>query len=72
MADLTDEQLLGYCALHCRTERALFHSSHLNRMLELAGYPSDYNKSVTEGWHSVHENTLGPLIRLAEERIRNA
>ena len=37
MADLTDDELIPYCRLHSQTERALFHSSHVARLLRLAG-----------------------------------
>lgn len=69
MADLTDMELPGYCEIHCRTERALFHSKHLNRMLELAGHPADYQQTVPEGWHTVREETMDPLINLARQRM---
>lgn len=72
MADLTDAELPGYCEIHCRTERALFHSRHLNRMLELAGHPPGYHKTVPEGWHTVRETTMDPLVKLARERAAPA
>lgn len=72
MADLTDEQLPDYCETHCRTERALFHSRHLNRMPSLAGHPPDYHKTVPEGWYTVRENTMDPLVKLARERRTSA
>ena len=68
MADLTDDELPGYCEIHCRTERALFHSSHLNRMLALAGHPPGYHKTVRDGWHTVYSESMDPLIKLARER----
>ncbi len=70
MSDLTDAELPGYCQIHCRTERALFHSSHLNRMLALAGHPPDYVKSVPEGFHTVYADTMDPLVELATERLK--
>lgn len=70
MADLTDAELPGYCEIHCRTERALFHSGHLNRLLALAGHPPEYFKTVPEGWHTVRENTIDPLVKLAQERMK--
>jgi hypothetical protein len=72
MSELTDAELPGYCELHCRTERALFHSKHLNRMLELAGHPEDYFKTVPKGWHIVREHTMDPLVKLARERMKES
>ncbi len=72
MADLTDQELPGYCEIHCRTERALFHSKHLNRMLELAGHPDGYFKTVPEGFHAVYSETMDPLIKLARERAAHS
>lgn len=72
MSDLTDDELPGYCEIHCRTERALFHSKHLNRILALAGHPPDYHKTVPEGWYTVRENTMDPLIKLAREHMAAA
>lgn len=70
MSDLTDAELPGYCAIHCRTERALFHSSHLNRMLTLAGHPEGYFKTVPEGWHTVRQEHMDPLVELAQQRLK--
>lgn len=36
MIEMTDEELIGYCESHCTTERVLFHSKHINRMIILA------------------------------------
>lgn len=69
MADLTDAELPGYCEIHSRTERALFHSNHLNRLLALAGHPDGYYKTVREGWYTVREETIDPLAKLARERL---
>ena len=64
---MTDQQLIGYCRLHCTTERALFHADHINRMLELAGHPAGYVRRV-DGWLSVHEE-MQHLCDLAQARI---
>lgn len=37
MDDLTDAELPGYFDAHCRTERALFHKSHIVRLVRLSG-----------------------------------
>ena len=31
---MTDAELIGYCDIHCETERALFNDRQINRMLE--------------------------------------
>lgn len=66
-AEMTDRELIGYCRLHCKTERALFNANHVNRMLELAGHPDGFVKRVN-GWLSVHDEML-ELCDLAEKRI---
>lgn len=49
--EMTDTELIGYCEIHCTTERALFHSKHINRMAALAGV----NEGVPTGWYSMHD-----------------
>jgi hypothetical protein len=66
--EMTDEELVGYCRLHCETPRALFNATQVNRMLALAGHPQGYVKSVPEGWYSVHDR-MKTLCRLATERM---
>lgn len=34
---MNDEQLIGYCEIHCETPRALFNGKQVKRMLALAG-----------------------------------
>ena len=72
MSQFTDRELIDYCETHCRTERALFHSDHLNRMLALAGNPPDYYRTIRDGWHQVYDNTMDPLVKLARERLTKA
>jgi hypothetical protein len=60
--DWTDEQLLGYCEIHCKTERALFHSDHINRVVDLAGLGAQNH--VREGWFSAHEE-MQELVDMA-------
>ncbi len=67
----TDESLIGYCELHCETERALFNGSHINRMLELAGHPKGFIRQVpADGWYSMHED-MAKLCELARARLAN-
>ena len=52
---ITDSHLIGYCEIHCKTERALFGSDHVNKMIELAGFPENFLKSVPAGgWYPLH------------------
>jgi hypothetical protein len=51
---MTDEELIGYCESHCTTERALFHSKHINRMIILAGRGE--HDAKLDGWYSMHSD----------------
>jgi hypothetical protein len=69
MAEFTDMDLIGYCELHCQTERALFSGKHINRMLALAGHPEPYVREVPEErFFSVHSE-MENLCKLARERL---
>lgn len=61
----TDEELLGYVELHSKTERALFHVSHINRLLELSGHP----KVSWVGFASMYYPEARPLIEEARRRL---
>lgn len=66
---MSDVDLIGYCEIHCTTERALFVGEHINRMIELAGSPPPYVACVpADGWYSVHEE-MAELCALARARI---
>ena len=66
---MTDGELIGYCDLHCESQRALFKGVHINRMLALAGNPDDFVQKVPdEEWISVHE-PMKELCRLARQRM---
>jgi hypothetical protein len=53
---MTNDEFIGYCEIHCTTERALFSGTHVNRMLDLAGFPPGFEKQVeASNWFSVHE-----------------
>jgi ribosomal protein L17 len=69
MSEMTDRELIGYCRIHCTTERALFHRQHVNRMLDLAKHP-DYFARVDQEWLSIHEGEMLPLCDRAEERLK--
>lgn len=67
---MDDKELIDYCEIHCKTDRALFHSGHVNKMLELAKHP-DYIKRVPvyQEWLSLHEEDMMPLVELARKNL---
>ena len=62
--DMTDDVLIGYCHAHCQTPRALFHESHINRLLELAGM----SKKAFFEWASYGPEIIDPIVK--EARVR--
>jgi hypothetical protein len=64
----TDDELLGYCELHCRTPVALFHREQVARVCALAGVRLDPYWPV---WASVGDATMLPLIEKARARVSN-
>jgi hypothetical protein len=62
---MTDEELVGYCEIHCRTERAVFHKQHIDQLLRLAGR----HQVAAEEWASYHEETLQPVIDEAKVNL---
>jgi hypothetical protein len=70
MSEMNDLDLIGYCDLHCETERALFHADHINRMIALAGYPKNFPRKVVDvKWVSTHED-MKELCKLARARMK--
>jgi hypothetical protein len=65
---MTDPELIGYCDIHCESERALFNERQINRMIELAGYPDGFVRDVSIGWYSVHDE-MKALVRVAQVSI---
>lgn len=59
---MTDEDLTGYARIHCRTERALFHASHIRRLLELAGRKIPAELLNSNGFYGVHEDVMDPIL----------
>jgi hypothetical protein len=62
----TDEEFLGYFELHSRTDLALFHRKHVERLLKMAG--QKVPESLKE-WTSVHDDVADPLIAQARGNI---
>jgi hypothetical protein len=72
MSAMTDAELIGYCEIHCETERALFVGAHINRMIALAGFPPGFPAAVPpDEFRSAHEE-MAELCELARDRIKAA
>lgn len=66
---MEDEELIGYCEIHCQTPRALFNSQQINRMLVLAGHPKGYPKEIEPNrWVTVHAD-MEDLCKIARKRL---
>lgn len=65
---MEDKELIGYCRIHCQTERALFSGTHINRIIALAGYPTHFVREVPpKQFFSMHED-MKELCDLAEAK----
>ena len=72
---MTDEQFLGYCEIHCRTERALFAGAQVNRLNELADFEPDpilHTKLYNSGWYTMRASYAQPRIDAARRRMHEA
>ncbi len=69
----TDEELLSYVEIHCRTESALFSDHHIWRLLELANATTFYQFRKPEPdsntFRAMHEDIALPLVARARNRI---
>ena len=67
-------KLVGYCRIHCETERALFHRNDVNRMLELAGRPERVEIDFISVWEEMRElcDQASARRREAKDAIRRA
>lgn len=66
---MDDKELIGYAALHCRTDRALFSIDHLIRLHELAGV--DLPQSVRHrSFCSVYRDYMDPLLEKARKNLK--
>jgi hypothetical protein len=63
---MTDEELIDYCASHCRTERAVFHRGQVTRVMELAGR---WSSTKLPEWVAVREDVMMPLVESARTRL---
>jgi len=64
MSGLTDEELPGYCLVHCETERGQFHKDHIVRLLRLAGRDDDAAK-IERGreWLFLGPGFIRPIVK---------
>lgn len=58
----SNERFIGYCELHCTTERGLFIGSHVNYLLQLAG---DDRRVTATQWYALDEEAVHPLCKQA-------
>lgn len=66
---MNDRDLIGYCEIHCQTERALFKGDDVNRMIRLAGYPEGYVREVPgHQFFSLHDE-MEELVKLSKARL---
>jgi hypothetical protein len=66
---MTDDELVGYCDIHCETPRAMFSREHANRMIALAGYPKNFVREVPEYQKFLSaKSEMKELCRLARVR----
>lgn len=61
-----DKTFLDYVEMHSRTERALFHKMHVERLLKLAGV---FKYPITGTWLAVHNDVAQPLVDIARTRL---
>ena len=65
MTEMSDAQFVSYMDMHSRTERALFHKDHINRLLALAGEEPD---EVHE-WQAWHYHDMKPILDKVRSRL---
>lgn len=66
---MNDRDLIGYCEIHCQTERALFKGDDVNRMIQLAGYPEGFVREVPgHQFFSLHDE-MEELVKLSKARL---
>jgi hypothetical protein len=63
----SDEELVGYCELHCKTPRALFNGAQIKRMHKLAG--KEVPTLSDDAWLSMHYD-MAELCGLVREKAR--
>lgn len=64
---MDDRELIGYCEIHCHTDRALFHVDHVKRMCALAGRAQPDLRGFQ--FVAVFADEMMPLVRDARRRM---
>lgn len=62
-----DEDFLGYCEIHARTERALFSRDQVARLCSLAGVASP---KALGNWTSLPTQMMAPLLEEAKAALK--
>ncbi len=75
MAEMTDDVFLGYCRIHCETERGLFSKAHVARLIMMAGSPADHASPAQilthrKEWYSLGPDDVLPLVELAAAAVK--
>lgn len=65
----TPEELLEYCRMHSRTERALFHKDHIQKVYELAGKQMPALPEQMPNFVTVREESMDNLVGAAYARL---
>ena len=71
---MATKELIGYCDIHCETDRALFSREQVAQMIYLAGEPDTWDSpnvivTCSVKWISLKEE-MKALVALARERIK--
>lgn len=68
---MDDDEFLGYCHLHSRTERALFSGVDVARLYKLAGREKHAPAGLNpQGFFTMREGIADPLVEMARKRAR--
>lgn len=67
---MTDDELIGYAAIHCETDLALFSAQHLRRLSELAGHEAP-RLILDGGYYPAHEGLIRPLLEAIRAKQRS-
>lgn len=65
---MTDDELIGYAYIHAQTPRALFHTSHVVRLLDLAGANVPENLRQANNFVSVPLWDMVPILEAIRAR----
>lgn len=68
MSEMSDKEFIGYCQLHSKTPRALFHIKHIRRLYELAG--EEFTSNATDGFFTMRADEAHPLCEKANNRVK--